>query len=311
MATLVKLFPVWLILASAAGLIWPTQIVRFGGPNTTVFLLATVMLGMGLTLTFKDFRRIANKKRAVGIGFFAQFAIMPLLGWAVAKSLALPPDYAIGLILVGCCPGGTASNLVSYIAKGDVALSVVMTACSTLAAVALTPLFTQWYADAIIPLDGWAICIQTFEVVVLPVLLGVLLNRFAPRLVQTVLPVAPAVSVLAVCAMSALVFAANASGLIARGCEIFLAAFLLHASGFGLGWLFAKGTGMQAADARTISIEVGMQNSGLAIVLAQRSFPGMPLAALVGAVSGVTHSVLGSLLGILWNRFGSPRTSNQ
>lgn len=308
MNLLVRGFPVWLCLAAATALWQPSWWAPLSRGPVTVLLLGLIMLGMGVSLTVDDFRRIGRMPKAVVIGFLAQFTIMPLLGWAVAKWLALPPAFAVGLILVGCCPGGTASNVVTYIARADVALSVVMTACSTLAAVVLTPLFTQWYAGAVVRVDGWALCVQTFQVVIVPVLAGLFLNTRAPGLVRRVLPLAPLVSVLGICVICAAAFAANAAALKTHAPELLLAVFLLHGGGFLFGALFALACGCKGATMRTISIEVGMQNSGLAVVLARQGFPGLPLATLVGAMSAVMHSLLGSVLAAVWNRIPARET---
>lgn len=306
---LALLFPLWMILSGAIALYWPHGLTAMNQGPVMVMILAFIMLCMGLTLTLEDFRRIARLPRAVAIGFAAQYSIMPLLAWGVAYALTLPPHFAVGLILVGCCPGGTASNLVTYIAGADVALSVVMTVCSTLAAVILTPLLTQFFAGTLVPVDAWLLFKQTLQVVIIPVILGVLLNRWAPRLVLRVMPVAPLLSVIGVCFICAVVFAANAEAILEHGLQLILAAALLHGGGFLIGYNFARIFGCHHQSARTISIEVGMQNSGLAIVLAKQAFPLLPLAPVVGAVSAVMHSLLGSLLAVLWRtRLPRPHT---
>lgn len=297
---LTLLFPLWTTLASAIALICPEWLIPLSQGSVIVLILASIMLCMGLTLTFDDFRRIAHMPKAVAVGFMAQYTIMPLLAWTIAYALNLPPHFAVGLILVGCCPGGTASNLVTYIAKADVTLSVVMTVCSTMAAVILTPLLTQLFAGTLIPVDSWMLFKQTLQVVIIPVILGVLLNRWAPQLVQRVIPVAPLLSVVGVCVVCAVIFAANSESILNHGSKLILAVALLHGGGFLLGYYFACFVGYQSQAARTISIEVGMQNSGLAMVLAKQAFPLLPLAPVVGAVSAVMHSLLGSLLAVLW-----------
>ena len=304
---LTLLFPLWMMLASAMALFWPEWLLPLNQGSVVVLTLAFVMLCMGLTLTFDDFRRIARMPRAVAIGFVAQYTIMPLLAWGIATRLDLPTYFAVGLILVGCCPGGTASNLVSYIAKADVALSVVMTVCSTMAAVILTPLLTQLFAGKLVPVDTWMLFKQTLQVVILPVVLGVLLNHWVPQLVQRVMPVAPLLSVLGVCMICALVFAANADTILTHGAELILAVALLHGGGFLMGYQFARILGCETQGARTISIEVGMQNSGLAIVLAKQAFPMQPLAPVVGAISVLMHSLVGSLLAAFWRARSSRR----
>jgi BASS family bile acid:Na+ symporter len=294
------LFPLWMILSGATALCQPEWFIALNQGSIMVLVLAFVMLCMGLTLTLDDFRRIARMPRAVAIGFAAQYSIMPLLAWGVAQALNLPPHFAVGLILVGCCPGGTASNLVSYIAGADVALSVVMTVCSTMVAIILTPLLTQLLVGAMVPVDTWLLFKQTLQVVIIPVVLGVVLNRSAPGLVARMMPVAPLLSVIGVCFICAVVFAAHAEAILIHGLELILAVALLHGGGFLMGYNFAQMFGYQGQSARTISIEVGMQNSGLAIVLAKQAFPLLPLAPVVGAVSAVMHSLLGSLLAVLW-----------
>jgi BASS family bile acid:Na+ symporter len=281
----------------------PKAWLPLNNPTITVAVLGLVMLGMGLTLSVDDFRRIGRMPRAVLMGFIAQFATMPALGWSIAKFLDLPPAYAVGLILVGCCPGGTASNLITLIARANVALSVIMTACSTLAAVVLTPLFTQLLAGSIVEVNGWLLFKQTLQVVIIPVLLGVILNSRAPKLVQRILPIAPILSVLGVCMICGAAFAASSKEILAHGGELVLAIFMLHFGGFVIGYLVTRISGFNEEVARTISIEVGMQNSGLAIVLAKQGFPNLPLAPVVGAVSGVTHCLIGSIFAAIWSRF--------
>lgn len=304
---LTLLFPLWMILAGALALSSPEWLLPLNQGSVVVLILAFVMLCMGLTLTFDDFRRIARMPRVVAIGFVAQYSIMPVLAWGIAAGLDLPVHFAVGLILVGCCPGGTASNLVSYIAKADVALSVVMTVCSTLAAVILTPVLTQLFAGTLVPVDTWMLFKQTLQVVILPVVLGVFLNRWVPQLVQRVMPVAPLLSVLGVCVICAVVFAANAETILTHGGALILAVALLHGGGFLIGYQFARILGCQTQSARTISIEVGMQNSGLAIVLAKQAFPMLPLAPVVGAISVLMHSLVGSSLAALWRARSSRR----
>lgn len=297
---LTLLFPLWMLLTGAIALSWPEWLIPLNQGSVVVLILAFVMLCMGLTLTFDDFRRIARMPKVVAIGFAAQYTIMPLLAWGIAIGLDLPTYFAVGLILVGCCPGGTASNLVAYIAKADVALSVVMTVCSTLAAVILTPLLAQLFAGTLVPVNTWMLFKQTLQVVILPVVLGVLLNRWVPQFVQRVMPVAPLLSVLGVCVICAVVFAAHAETILRHGAGLILAVALLHGGGFLIGYHFARMFGFHSQSARTLSIEVGMQNSGLAIVLAKQAFPMLPLAPVVGAISVLMHSLLGSLLAVLW-----------
>ena len=292
-------FPAWVLAAALLALWQPALFVWFSGP-WIVWGLAVVMLGMGLTLSVEDFAAVGKMPRAVALGFVAQYSIMPLLGWGIAKTLALPSDFAVGLILVACCPGGTASNVVTFLARANVALSVVMTTCSTLAAVAMTPLLTEKLAGAYVPVDGWGMFLTTAQVVLAPVLLGLLLHHKAPKLTEFVLPAGPLVSVLLISMIVGSIVGQNASAIFAHGAQLLLAVFLLHAGGFALGYGMTRLFGFDRATARTVSIEVGMQNSGLGAVLAKTHFAANPLTAVPSALSSVCHSLLGSLLAGCW-----------
>jgi BASS family bile acid:Na+ symporter len=269
------------------------------------------MAGMGLTLSFADFRRVAKMPRAVAIGFFAHYLIMPFLGWSVARGLRLETPFAVGLILVACCPCGTASNVVNYLARGDVALSVLMTMCSTFGAIFMTPLLTKWLAGEYVPVDAWKLFFDTLQIVLAPVLFGLGLHHLFPRIVKAVLPVAPVVSVLTIALICASIIGQNAARIKTSGARLLLAVFLLHAGGFCLGYLFARLFGYDKIICRTISVEVGMQNSGLAVALAQKNFPALPAAAAPCAISSVFHSVLGSLLAGYWRATTAPSRQPQ
>ena len=294
-------FPAWVLGAALLALWHPALFTWFTGP-WIVGGLALVMLGMGLTLSVEDFAAVLKTPRAIAIGFVAQYTLMPLLGWGVAKMLALPPAFAVGLILVACCPGGTASNVVTYLARADVALSVLMTMCSTLAAVVMTPLLTGWLAGAYVPIDAWGIFLTTAQVVLAPVLFGLFLHHRAPRLTAFVLPAGPLLSVLLISLIVASIIGQNAAAIFAHGPQLLLAVTLLHGGGFALGYALARVLRCDRRVARTISIEVGMQNSGLGAVLAKTRFAADPLTAVPSALSSVCHSLLGSLLAAWWRR---------
>ena len=294
-------FPAWVLTAALLALWQPSLFTWFSGP-WIVWGLALVMLGMGLTLDVADFAAVLRLPGAVAVGFAAQYTIMPLLGWSVGKMLALPAPFAVGLILVACCPGGTASNLVTYLARGNVALSVIMTMCSTLAAVVMTPLLTGWLAGAYVPVDAWGIFLTTAQVVLAPVLAGLLLHHQAPRLAGFILPAGPIMSVLVISLIVGSIIGQNASAIFAHGGQLLLAVTLLHSGGFFLGYVVGRLFGFDLGVARTISIEVGMQNSGLGAVLAKTRFAAEPLTAVPSALSSVCHSLLGSLLAAWWRR---------
>ena len=298
---LANAFPIWVAGACGLALVAPELFTWFHGP-LIVAGLAVIMLGMGMTLSLADFTRVATRPLAVVAGVIAQFLIMPLAGWGIATAFGLPAPFAVGLILVACCPGGTASNVVAYIARADVALSVVMTTCSTLAAVALTPLLTQALAGRFVTVDTLGLFVSTVQVVVLPVAAGVILNRFAPAVVRGVLPAAPLVSVLLIALVCGSIIGQNAATVRESGLRLLAAIVLVHAAGFALGYGFARLLGFPIVTARTISIETGMQNSGLGVVLARRHFAAEPLTAVPGAISALVHSVLGSLLAAWWRR---------
>lgn len=296
---LANAFPLWVAAACGLALVEPKLFTWFND-RLIVAGLGLIMLGMGMTLTLADFARVASRPAAVVAGFVAQFTIMPLAAWAIGRACALPPPFAVGLILVGCCPGGTASNVVTYIARADVALSVTMTTCSTLAAVALTPLLTQVFAGTLVEVDTLGLLRSTLQVVVLPVAAGVVLNRFAPAAVERVLPAAPLVSVLVIALVCGSIIGQNAAAVRESGPRLLAAIVLVHATGFAVGYAFARAFGFPVAAARTISIETGMQNSGLGVVLARKHFATEPLTAVPGAISALVHSVLGSLLAAVW-----------
>lgn len=301
---LANLFPVWVVIGGALALLRPAWFTWFGG-EAIKWGLAIIMLGMGITLRLEDFKAVLKVPGAVAVGFVGQYAIMPLVGWSVAHALALPTPLAVGLILVACCPGGTASNVVTYLAKGHVALSVLMTMCSTFGAVGMTPLLTKALAGTLVPVPAWGLLLSTLQIVLAPLVLGLALHHLTPRLVKAMLPVAPLVSVMFIVLICASIIGGSADDVKRCGGRLLLAVFLLHAGGFGLGYLFAAGWGFNPIVRRTVSIEVGMQNSGLGAALARGHFAD-PLTAVPCAISATFHSVIGSFLAGLW-RVRQPR----
>lgn len=272
--------------------------------------LGIIMLAMGLTLTFEDYRGLLNMPRAFVAGVALQYTVMPLSGFAVAKALGLEPGLAVGLILVACCPGGTASNIVTYIARGNVALSVAMTMASTLAAVVLTPVLTGALAGAYVEIDRLNLLVQMIGVVLVPVILGTLLNRLFPRAAGAVSAVLPLVAIVLVILIVGGIVGGSKAQITEHAGVLLLATFLLHSLGFGLGYGLARALGLGKVEARTISIEVGMQNSGLGSGLAKTpafaaQFADVAQAALApvpAAISAVWHVVIGSLLAGIWRR---------
>ena len=298
-------FPLWIGLAAVLAWFQPGWFAWFRG-GWVVGALGVAMLGMGLTLTWEDLFRAVRMPGQVVLGFLLQYTVMPFLGWGAARWMDLPPALAAGVVLVGCCPGGTASNVVSYLARADVPLSVLMTAASTLAAAVMTPWLTAWLAGRYVEVDGWGLAFSTLQVVVLPVLAGVVLRSRAGKAAERLLVWSPLAAVVAIAMIVAAILAQNAPGLREAGGRLVAAVLLLHAGGFALGWGLSRLARQNEKTARTISIEVGMQNSGLGAALAQNNFPTMPLAPAPCAISAVFHSVIGSLLAGYW-RVRPPR----
>jgi len=312
-----NMFALWTVLGVGWAWLAPGQfawitdgaIAPLGQPLISV-MLGIIMLGMGLTLTLDDFRRVATMPRAVLAGVALQFTVMPLSGAALASVFGLSNGLAVGLILVACCPGGTASNVIAWMARANVALSVTMTMASTMVAIALTPLLTSWLAGVYIEIDRWNLFRGMLSIVLVPVVIGVLLRRYLPAVTRWVEPVSPLVSVLFVVIIVAGIVA-KSKGLIEANAGVLLLAILgLHILGFGLGFLITRLLRFDGAAQRTIAIEVGMQNSGLGASLAStpafaRQFADPMQAALApvpGAISAVCHVVIGSILAAIWRR---------
>jgi BASS family bile acid:Na+ symporter len=272
-------------------------------------LLGLVMLGMGMTLAPADFRRVAERPAAVAIGVALQFAIMPLAGFALARALGLPPALAAGVVLVGACPGGTASNVVAWLARGDVALSVTLTTASTLLSPLATPALTALYAGTRVPVPAGAMLRDIAAIVVVPVAAGVALRALAGARLDRLARILPAFSVAAIVTIVAIVVAMNRGRLVEAAAPAALAVVLHNALGLALGWGAARALGRPEQEARTIAIEVGMQNSGLAAALAAAHFP--PAAALPGALFSVWHNLSGAALASWWSRRPPRDTSGE
>lgn len=297
---LTNLFPLWILLGASVALLRPEIFTWFSGPLITLGL-GFIMLGMGLTMELEDFRRVLVAPRPILLGVLLQYTIMPALGWACAEVFQLPPLLAVGLILVACCPGGTASNVITYLARGDVPLSVTMTTLSTFTAVAMTPLLTTLLAGSRVEVNAWGLFWGTVQVIVLPVALGLTARRFIPGAVQRILPAAPLLAVIFIVLIVSSIVGAGRERIIGSGLQLIGAVFSLHACGFLLGYLVTRLTARDEITARTISIEVGMQNSGLGAVLARNNFTD-PIVAVPSAISSVFHSLIGSALAAVWSR---------
>ena len=274
-AAVTRGFPLWALVFAAAAFAYPAAFTP--AAPAILPLLGLVMLGMGLSLTPASFAEVLRRPRLVGLGVALQFGIMPAAAWLVGNLLGLPPAVVAGLVLVGSCPGGTASNVITYLARGDVALSITLTAVATLAAVALTPLLTWTYVGRTVPVPVGSMLVTTAEVVLLPVVLGVAVNALAGHRLRALKHAFPALSVAAIVVIIAIVVALNRDSLGALGPAVVAAVVLHNALGLAAGFGIAAGLGLERRVARTLAVEVGMQNSGLGVALAAQYLP--PLAA--------------------------------
>ncbi|GMI84282.1 bile acid:sodium symporter family protein 2 [Hibiscus trionum] len=295
--TLTTLFPVWVILGTIVGIYKPDA-VTWLGPDLFTLGLGFLMLSMGLTLTFEDFRRCLRNPWTVGIGFLAQYLIKPILGFTIAKALKLSAPLATGLILVSCCPGGQASNVATYISKGNVALSVLMTTCSTIGAIVMTPLLTKLLAGQLVPVNAAGLAMSTFQVVLVPTIIGVLSNEFFPKFTSKIISVTPLIGVILTTLLCASPIGLVSEVLKAQGAQLILPVALLHAAAFALGYWVSK-LSFGESTSRTISIECGMQSSALGFLLAKRHFTN-PLVMVPSAVSVVFMALGGSGLAVFW-----------
>ncbi|XP_020272787.1 probable sodium/metabolite cotransporter BASS1, chloroplastic [Asparagus officinalis] len=293
-------FPIWVGSASLVAL-WRPPAFLWVGRNFQIVGLTLTMLGMGMTLTLDDLRAVLLMPKQLAAGFVLQYTVMPLSGFFVSKLLKLPSYYAAGLILVACCPGGTASNIVTYLARGNVALSVIMTAVSTFTAAVMTPFLTSKLAGQFVAVDPTGLFISTVQVVLAPVLVGAALNQYCNDLVELISPLMPFIAVATVAILCGSAIAQNASAIFTSGFQVVVSVFALHGSGFFFGYVFSRLLGIDVSSSRTISIEVGMQNSMLGLVLATQHF-GNPLTAVPCAVSSICHSIYGSALAGIWRR---------
>ena len=281
------------------------QQVAFAVPSWVVqVLLGVVMFGMGLATKLEDFKIVFSRPKDVAVGCAAQFTIMPALAWTLSRLLGLDEALTVGVVLVGCCPGGTASNVMTYLARGDLALSVGMTGVSTLLAPFLTPLLTLLLAGKTVAVDAVGMFVGILWVVVLPIGLGLAAKRLFPRATERAVRFMPTVSSVVIAVIIVLVVSANASRLCTGGVKVVLAVVLHNLCGLALGYLLAAALRLSEPKRRALCIEVGMQNSGLAASLAAAHFAAYPMAAVPGAIFSVWHNISGALVARLFARRG-------
>lgn len=283
------------LIVAALSLFFPKS-VSFIKTSYVNYLLMIVMFGMGLTLKFEDFKVVFTRPNDIIIGAIAQFTIMPLLAFLLSLIFKLPTELAVGVILVGTCPGGTSSNVMTYLAKGDVALSVGMTSVSTILAPFATPLLTLLYAGQRVNVNAVNMFISIVQVVIIPIGLGFIINRFFHKFTNHIKEILPLISVLAIVSIVAAVVSANSSRLMQVGYLIIIVVILHNCLGYLLGFTVGKLLRLDNSKCKAISIEVGMQNSGLATSLAATHFASMPLATVPGAIFSVWHNISGSIV---------------
>lgn len=291
-----------LVLLSAVVALWQPDVFAHVRPTVINPMLGIIMFGMGLTLKLDDFRVVFSRPKDVLTGCLAQFTVMPLLAWLLSRMFALDDALTIGVILVGCCPGGTASNVITYLAKGDLALSVGMTATSTVLAPVLTPLLVWLLAGKAVDVNVVGMLLSILWVVIVPIAAGLIVKKLWPRFTEKAMAYLPALSTLTICAIILIIIAANASKLMTGGLTIILVVMLHNLCGLLLGYAIGRLTGMPATKRRAVSIEVGMQNSGLASSLATLHFAAYPMATIPGAIFSVWHNLSGAIVARLYAR---------
>ena len=289
------------VLVAAVALFWPSS---FLWVDTWAInpMLGVIMFGMGLTLSPQDFRIVFSRPKDIIIGCLAQFTIMPLLALGLSWAFALPKELALGVILVGCCPGGTASNVITYLAKGDLALSVGMTATSTLLAPVITPLLVWLLAGTMVEVDTIGMLLSIVYVVIAPIAVGFVFQRYLPKFTKSVVPYLPAFSSVVIAFVVGIVVSHNADRLLVGGMIVVLVVMLHNLCGLSLGYIIGRLLGLADAKRRAISIEIGMQNSGLASSLATLHFAAYPLATIPGAIFSVWHNISGALVARIYSK---------
>jgi len=297
-------FTISVALAVAASMTWPGLFSRWGTFETKALivpLIQLIMFGMGTTLSMGDFTRVLRMPWPVFVGMALQFGVMPFVGWALASTLGFPPLVAAGVVLVGACPGGVASNVITYLAGGNVALSVTMTACSTLLSPLMTPTMMKLLAGQFVPVDFWKMMLDILYMIVLPIALGLVVNRLLHGRAEWIKKSLPFVSMAGICLIIAIITSLSRDSLLAVAPLLFLAVVVHNAVGYVLGYGGARLLGLPERDARTVAIEVGLQNAGMASGLAISALKSTD-AGLAPAIFGPWMNASGSVLASFWRR---------
>lgn len=291
-------FAVWVILFGVLAFVFPGGF-SWIAPHISL-LLGIIMFGMGLTLSLNDFKGIMKAPKSVIIGVVAQYTIMPLLAFGLATGFQLPPEVAVGVILVGCCPGGTASNVMTFLARGNTALSVTVTAFSTILAPILTPALTLLFASKWLPVSAGDMFLSIVQIILIPIVLGIIVRLLFQKQVEKSVKALPLISVIGIVAVAAAVVSVNTEEIATTGLLIFSVVMLHNLLGLLIGFLLGKVFRLEYNDQKAISIEVGMQNSGLGSALALAHFA--PIAAVPSAIFSVWHNISGPLIATWWGK---------
>ncbi|EEY85943.1 bile acid transporter [Acinetobacter radioresistens SH164] len=293
-----KTFALWVVLFAGVALLVPEAFVWLKAYIT--WMLGIIMFGMGMTMTPNDFKSVLQSPKAVIIGVAAQFVVMPGLAFILCKLFQLPPEIAIGVILVGCCPGGTASNVITYMAKGNTALSVACTSVSTLLAPIFTPAIFYVLASQWIEINAASMLVSILQVVLFPILLGLIVRSLLKQKVEQYIQVMPLVSVVAIVAIVAAIIGGSKASILESGLMILGVVMLHNTLGYLLGFWASRLFKLPYADSKAVAIEVGMQNSGLGVALAAVHFAASPVTAVPSAIFSLWHNISGPALATYW-----------
>ncbi len=293
-----KTFALWVLLFAALAMLSPTSFIWL--KSYIPWMLGIIMFGMGMTMTLADFKGVLQSPKAVGIGVAAQFIVMPSLAFVLCQLFNLSPEIAVGVILVGCCPGGTASNVITYMAKGNTALSVACTSVSTLLAPLLTPAIFYVLASQWIEINAWSMLSSILQVVLLPIVLGLVVRAILKQKIQYYMPAMPLISVVAIVAIVAAIIAGSKGQILESGLLILAVVMLHNGLGYLLGFWASRLFKLPYADSKAVAIEVGMQNPGLGVALAAVHFAASPVTALPSAIFSLWHNISGPALATYW-----------
>ncbi|AOA59675.1 bile acid:sodium symporter family protein [Acinetobacter larvae] len=304
-----KTFALWVMLFAVIALIIPDAFVWLKAYMP--WMLGIIMFGMGMSMTFNDFKGVIASPKAVAIGVFAQFIIMPGLAYILCKLFQLPAEIAIGVILVGCCPGGTASNVITYMAKGNTALSVACTTISTILAPILTPGIFYLLASQWLHINASAMFISILQVVLFPIFLGLIARTLFKKQVEHYIQAMPLISVVAIIAIVAAIIGDSKAAMLQSGLLILCVVILHNGLGYLCGYTLSRLLRLNYPDRKAVAIEVGMQNSGLGVTLAAVHFAASPITALPSAIFSLWHNISGPMLATYWASKTDPDSSKE